>query len=346
MTRTSGIDFSRFQFDRDLSMAAFFLNADGTIYGRYGTRSGRDDDGVTAAGFEKAAEAALRVHAEYAADPASMKGLLEGKTGAALPWKSANEIPALKGWRQGGAREGNRCIHCHNFQTSSLESLYTEGRPLSDAWIWPFPMPDLLGLALDPRERATVAAVLPGTEAERAGLRIGDEIVRAGGQPILSIADMQWVLHQAKDPCRLDLEILRDGKSLQAALALPAGWRRAGSFSWRVSMAGMKEKLLGFSAEELPAAERKRLGLEEGNLALKVVRFFGQRARAAGIQKGDVVLEIDGNRKAMTEGDLLAYLLLEKRPGDLLRLTILRDGKTLSVGFAVGPGEDSEKKKR
>src|SRR5881227_2595597 len=35
----NGLDLSLFQFDTDQSFAVFMLNADGTIYGRFGTRS-------------------------------------------------------------------------------------------------------------------------------------------------------------------------------------------------------------------------------------------------------------------------------------------------------------------
>ena len=34
-----GVDLSQFQFDHDLNWAAMFLNADGTVYARYGTQS-------------------------------------------------------------------------------------------------------------------------------------------------------------------------------------------------------------------------------------------------------------------------------------------------------------------
>src|SRR5215831_10189586 len=36
---TNHLDLSLFQYDYDQSFAVFFLNADGTIYGRFGTRS-------------------------------------------------------------------------------------------------------------------------------------------------------------------------------------------------------------------------------------------------------------------------------------------------------------------
>ncbi len=38
---TNGLDLSLFQFDTDQSFAVFMLNADRTIYGRFGTRSHR-----------------------------------------------------------------------------------------------------------------------------------------------------------------------------------------------------------------------------------------------------------------------------------------------------------------
>jgi hypothetical protein len=63
-----GVDLSLFQIDYDETWCAFFLNADRTIYGRYGTRASRGADlgvDVSLAGFEKALEGALEVHAGY-----------------------------------------------------------------------------------------------------------------------------------------------------------------------------------------------------------------------------------------------------------------------------------------
>ena len=45
MVQANGIDLSLFQFDYDLTFAAFFMNADRTIYGRYGIRPSQEDPG-------------------------------------------------------------------------------------------------------------------------------------------------------------------------------------------------------------------------------------------------------------------------------------------------------------
>ena len=73
------LDLNVFQFDNDLTFAVFFLNADKTVYGRYGTRSDfknatRD---VSLGGLGKAMEAALKLHKGYPGNKAS----LAGKTG-------------------------------------------------------------------------------------------------------------------------------------------------------------------------------------------------------------------------------------------------------------------------
>ena len=64
----------------------------------------------------------------------------------------------------------------------------------------------------------------------------GDEIVRLEGQPLLSIADVQWVLHRA-DPegASLKAEVRRDGRPVEVTLTLPKGWRRHDDLSWRAS---------------------------------------------------------------------------------------------------------------
>ena len=60
----NGIDLSLFQFDYDLTFASFFINADKTIYGRFGTRTefrnaAKD---ISIEGFKQALETALELH--------------------------------------------------------------------------------------------------------------------------------------------------------------------------------------------------------------------------------------------------------------------------------------------
>src|SRR5215470_19784605 len=78
---TNGLDLSLFQFDYDQSFAVFLLNADGTVYGRFGTRSHRTywSDDVSVEGLARALQGALELHGQYPKN----KDALAGKRGPA-----------------------------------------------------------------------------------------------------------------------------------------------------------------------------------------------------------------------------------------------------------------------
>ena len=88
---TNGLDLNLFQYDTDQSFAVFLLNADGTIYGRFGTRSHRTEwiGDVSLKGLAAALQGALALHAEYPRN----KTLLAGKRGPAVRYSSPEKYP-------------------------------------------------------------------------------------------------------------------------------------------------------------------------------------------------------------------------------------------------------------
>src|SRR5262249_31385421 len=95
IVQANGLDLSLFQYDYDLSFAAFILNADRTIYGRFGTRSHRTESerDVSVEGFGKALAAALELHRQYPANRAA----LAAKRGPDAAIHAPEEFPSLKG---------------------------------------------------------------------------------------------------------------------------------------------------------------------------------------------------------------------------------------------------------
>lgn len=91
---TNGLDLSLFQFDYDQSFAVFFLNADKTIYCRYGTRSHRTNwsDDVSIEGLGKAMEGVLELHKQFP----SNRDLLKAKTGLKPLFPTPNNSRCLK----------------------------------------------------------------------------------------------------------------------------------------------------------------------------------------------------------------------------------------------------------
>lgn len=79
---------------------------------------------------------------------------------------------------------------------------------------------------LGPEERgsltgARVARVGPKSAAARAGLRAGDVVSRIGERPIRRASDVTGALALARPGARLDLEILRSGRSRKITMELP-----------------------------------------------------------------------------------------------------------------------------
>jgi hypothetical protein len=178
-----------------LTWAVLFMNGDRTVYGRYGTRSGPAKPGdVTDAGFRKAALAALEIHGGYPANRESLRG----KVGPAPRFKTPREYPSLSHFPaevdpRAGERNHPSCMHCHDLQVAEFSLLRAAKEPIPPETLWPFPMPDPLGLTLDPEERCTVKRVAAGSAAEKAGFQPGDDLLRLEGQPLVSVADVQWV---------------------------------------------------------------------------------------------------------------------------------------------------------
>jgi len=331
---TNGLDLNLFQFDTDQSFAVFLLNADGTVYGRFGTRSHRTEwyGDVSLEGLAKALQAALDLHEQYPGN----RSALAGKRGEPAEVDSPEAYPALKEkYTSRLDYEGNvvrSCIHCHQIGDAQRSWYRDAGKTIPEAVLFPYPHPKVIGLTLDPHEKAEVKSVEPNSIASRAGLRAGDEIRRLDGQPLLSIADVQWVLHRLPpEGGELTARIRRGGTRLDRTLTFDAGWRRGGDLSWRASSWGLRRMVTGgMKLEAATKRERSELGVEADSMAL-AVRHLGQygphaAAKRAGFREGDVIVAYDRRRDLMTESALLHHGATQTRPGDQVDVTVVRDG--------------------
>ena len=335
---TNGLDLSTFQFDYDQSFAVFLLNADGTVYGRFGTRSHRTNwvGDVSLDGLAKALEGALDLHAAYPKN----KGTLAAKRGPAPLFPVPEKFPSLGKYKSEldytGTNVVQSCIHCHQVGDAIKTVYRAKKEPLPEAVLFPYPHPKSQGLILDPKECATVLKVEKDSTAEKSGFKTGDQIKSLNGQPLLSIADVQWVLHHAPaDGAALKAEVVRDGKPAAVTLTLPKGWRQADEISWRSSTWGLRR--MGTAGMRLGVIEGERpAGVPKDGMALLVnhMGMFGGphgAAKAAGVQVGDVIVAFDGQTDLARETDLIAYSLRTRKTGDKVTIKVVRAGKTLEI---------------
>jgi S1-C subfamily serine protease len=81
------------------------------------------------------------------------------------------------------------------------------------------------GIVADPRgggDGLRLADVMPGSAAERAGVREGDVIVRFAGEPVSGFEDIRRLIEAKKPGDTVDVVFLRDGEDRTASTALDA----------------------------------------------------------------------------------------------------------------------------
>jgi len=336
---TNGVDLSLFQFDTDQSFAVFFLNADKTIYGRFGTRSHRTEwfGDVSLKGLAAAMQGALQLHAKYP-DNASQ---LAAKRGPQPDVASPELFPELKDkYTDSLNYQGNvvqSCIHCHQIGDAQRQMRRARGEPLPESLLFPYPHPKAIGLVLDPDHRARVQSVSEDTPAARAGFQAGDVIQMLAGQPLLSIADVQWVLQQTPAAgAKIPVRVARGNATQEFTLTLDDGWRQADDISWRVSSWGLRRMTTGgMLLEPATAEQRTQADVGENEMALHVkhVGKYGDHAVAmrAGVKAGDILVAFDGRTDLDREADIFRQGLWERKPGQKVPVTLVRNSKRITL---------------
>ena len=321
-----GVDLTQFQFDHDLNWAAMFLNADGTIYARYGTQSEDGPDAFNSTkGLVNTMKRVLALHANYPDNA----GLFQDKKPPQKDWKTARGIGTLNPSIQvDGQTSRSNCIHCHNIHDAENE-LWAKNGTLTKDELWRYPLPANIGLEINVVDGRTIKRVLPNGPAAAAGVESGKTIEKINGQAMSSIADMQWVLHHQpnSDKASVTLEFT-DGSAKTISLA--RGWKVT-DISWRGSLYALRPRIKVWMPR-LGDDKRKSLNIAEGDGALQVKWInsgapAGKAARKAGLKNGDVIVKLFGKPVPDSHAKFNAFVKLNYKVGDTLDLTILRGGK-------------------
>ena len=327
LVQMKGVDLHYFPFDRDLSFCVLFMNADGSIYGRYGTRatiSRTEMTHISLPSFRKSLERALILHGKHPAD----KNALAAKRIALSAHQYAEGMPHLE--KIQGPTTAQNCIHCHMAGEGEVARKWREGK-LSQPDIWVYPLPENIGLTLDVNDGLLVKRVHEESPAQVAGMKAGDELLAMNGQPLLSQSDIQWALHHLPEGAPCAVRLRRGNEELVCSLSLTGDWRRT-EISWRDSLTGIRP---GIHVRQISTGERKEKNIPLEGAALGVRYVQGEPARLAGIRQGDVIVAVDGERKLKGEGDFLKLLRIDKANAESVRLLVNRKGQTLELSLPL-----------
>ena len=340
LVKCNGLDLNLFQFDYDLTFAAFFLNADKTVYARYGTRTSLDaDKDVDIRGLAETMKAVLQLHRQYP----SNRDVLAGKQPLKLEVNRPEDYSALQSYKpeldyNGPVSKG--CIHCHQVRDSQRLEYRNAGKPMPLKLMFPYPRIGSVGFDLDPSTRSTVSKTIQDTSMYSGGPKVGDEIVMANGQVICSQADLAWVVHNLEPRQYLKFEVLRDGQPDRVNITISSNWRQSTDISWRPTSWDLRRMATGgLSFQVVGDVEKAKLNIHRQKMALRIshVGQYGQHARAkrAGFKKGDVVTSFDGQNDLMTESQVMEYAVQSKKPGDVVKIEFLRNGRKQSFPLRI-----------
>lgn len=180
--------------------------------------------------------------------------------------------------------------------------------------------------------------------AAKAGLRNGDVITEYAGQHVEGVVEFRRLVRETPPGRTIKISVWRDGRSQTLSVELGKSESRNPGDMFERMMRRFNNggpNAFGFGATVLPRAV---LGITAQDLSGQLGRYFGvpdgegvlitnvesnSAAAKAGLEAGDVITKIDGNRvRTMRE---LRDQLRDKREAKNLAVSVLRKGTEISV---------------
>jgi serine protease Do len=197
-------------------------------------------------------------------------------------------------------------------------------------------------LGLKGRRGALVADVQPDTPAAKAGLKTGDVITAVNGEKIEDANRLTLTVGAMAPGTKLDLEVLRDGKSQTVNVTAgerPARGNRGGRDANPEEIGANDEGVLnGVSVDDLNPQMRGQLNLPARLKGAVITQVTPDSAAArAGLRAGDVILEI--NKQPVTSAQ--DAVELSAKAGD--KKTLVRLYSRGSTTYVVVDETDADK---
>ncbi len=173
---------------------------------------------------------------------------------------------------------------------------------------------------LDRAAGALIARILPDSPAESSGLKEGDIIIEFNGRKIDLSSDLPHVVGRTKAETVVDVEVVRKGKlkTVEVEIGLlperPEQQFRTGR--------QILDNRLGISVVDLTDELRERLDLDKG---VAISRISFGPGRTAGLQRGDVITEIDG--EDVSDVEQFERIVRDLPADTAIHMRVVRDGR-------------------
>jgi serine protease Do len=175
-----------------------------------------------------------------------------------------------------------------------------------------------------------VTQVEPDSPGAKAGLQIGDVITEIDGQKVTDAGELQVIVGQKQPGSKIDLKVLREGKSMSIPVTLEAlgshnaegnddSGKSEGKARWGIGLGNLTPDL----RDQLQAPS------DVHGAVIQQVQP-GSPADNAGLQQGDIILEVN-RHKVQSASEVKDALSNVKKGDDALLLVWSNGGNTFRV---------------
>jgi serine protease Do len=193
-----------------------------------------------------------------------------------------------------------------------------------------------LGMDPDQPAGALVASVTPNSPAAKAGIKPGDVILSAEGQPIKTVHDLPRLVANTSIGKKIDLQVRRGGKDMTLSATIGELQETQQAAAAADNTRPEKTSSLGLQLSSIDPAVRRQFRIPkevEGAVVAEVAP--DSPAAALGIEPGDVIESVD-QQPVKTPQQAAEALQQASSKGNIL-LLLNRHGTSQFVGLTVTP---------
>ncbi len=182
---------------------------------------------------------------------------------------------------------------------------------------------------------ALVSSVEKGSPAEKAGIEVGDVILKFGGREVNSSEDLPRLVGGTKPGAKAAVQLMRNKATREVSVVvgeMPDEARAAQRSQRRGPGAKPPSESvsrLGMTLSEPTAEQRKELKITGGIL---VEEAQGPAAKA-GIRRGDIILAV--NNQDVKSLDQFTQLMAQFEKGKIVAMLVRRGGNALYIPFRI-----------
>jgi serine protease Do len=191
-----------------------------------------------------------------------------------------------------------------------------------------------------------ITAIVPESPAEKAGLKVGDVVLKFNGQKVEGNEQFARLVRETPAGREVKIEYSRAG-AWQSVMVRVAS-RKMQKMEWGDTMqplqvpfeihvpdvtrsvTTLRSSALGVEAESIDGQLAQYFGVKEGVLVRSVIK--GSAAEKAGVRAGDVILRLDDTR-IVTPADISGRL--RTLHGKSAPMGIMRDHKELTLTVTI-----------